>query len=288
LTRVRELVEEQARRVVAAVGAPEHAGHLFPGKLLRSRFGVRVAAGSDVAREDLAKACAAVEMTHTASLCHDDVIDNALLRRSLPTLWRQATPSAAVLIGDVLLCHAAALVASCGDGRHLVPFLTKVTEVCTTEARQELILRGRRVERAVCLEVARGKTGPLFAFLGTVAGGTDAELAAALEESGYRIGTAYQLADDLLDVDGGQAERAGKTLGTDRSRGKFTLPLSGTRGAERTAEQVRNLLAGALEPLTPWPPVRDAVQAYIDSDLTPAMPQQAGPPGLSLAVGLTA
>jgi len=268
-------VDEQARQVVAAVGAPEQAGHLLSGKLLRSRFGLYAGAGATRDPEDLAKACAAIEMVHTASLCHDDVIDNALLRRSLPTLWRKTTPSAAVLIGDVLLCHAAALVASAANGRYLVPFLAKVTEVCTTEARQELILRGRRVGQDACLEVARGKTGPLFAFVGLVAGGEDTALAAALTEAGYRIGTAYQLADDLLDVDG-QTGKAGKTLGTDRSRGKFTLPLSRESGPELTTECVRRLLTEALAGLGPWPGVQAAVRAYVERELVPAMEIQGG------------
>lgn len=279
LARVRELVSEQARLVVTAVGAPEHAGHLLPGKLLRSRFGFHAAADGTGDGEVLATACAAIEMVHTASLCHDDVIDNALLRRSLPTLWRKATPSAAVLVGDVLLCHASALVAAVAGGRYLVPFLAKVTEVCTTEARQELILRGRRVSRADCLAVARGKTGPLFAFLGMVAGGDDAALATALTEAGYRVGTAYQLADDLLDVDG-RPEQAGKTLGTDRDRGKFTLPLSHERGRELTAECVSGLLAEAVAGLAAWPGVRDSVRAYIERDLVPAMGPQAAALGL--------
>jgi geranylgeranyl pyrophosphate synthase len=284
LARVRALVEEQARAVLAAVGAPEHAGQLLPGKLLRSRFAARAATNSTIGFDDLATVCAAIEMTHTASLCHDDVIDNALLRRSLPTLWRKATPSAAVLIGDVLLCHAATLVASCAGGRYLVPYLAKVTEVCTTEARQELILRGRRIDPADCLAVARGKTGPLFAFLGAVAAGRDERLAAALEESGYRLGTAYQLADDLLDVNG-QPETAGKTLGTDRDRGKFTLPQSGATGVAMAAEQVRTLLAGALALLAAWPTVQEAVQAYIEADLAPAIERQNSQTGLCLTLG---
>ncbi len=275
LARVGALAAEEARAAAAAAGAPEYAEQLLPGKLLRSRFAARVAAAGVAAvdRAELAAACVAVELAHTASLCHDDVIDNAFVRRSLPTLWRRSTPSAAVLLGDVLLCRATALLAACAGGRHLAPFLAKVSEVCTTEARHELVLRGRPLEVSDCLAVARGKTGPLFAFLGFVAGGAVPGLAAALEESGYRLGTAYQLADDLLDVEG-KPETAGKTLGTDRSRGKWTLPLAEGCGADLTARHVRALLEAAVESAAPWPPAREAVRTYVDEDLVPAMERQ--------------
>ncbi len=205
-----------------AAGLPVRPSQLLPGKMLRTRMAARLSTRLTVPVETLQHVCAAVELTHTASLCHDDVIDNALVRRGQPALWRASSRSGAVLLGDLLLCEAMGLLTGTDGGRLVRPFLAKLRETCAAEAEQELRLRGREVGRDVCLRIARGKTGPLFAFVGLAAGGADAALSAALEEAGYRVGTAYQLADDLLDVEGCE-EAAGKTLGTDVARRKFTL-----------------------------------------------------------------
>jgi len=280
LDRVRGVVRG---RVDAALG-PLQLGvdltALHPGKMLRSRFGGRIiAAGvSGVDEQDALKACAAIELVHTASLCHDDVIDNGLIRRARPTFWQTTTASGAILVGDILLCEAMRLVGSIRAGVYVDSFLAKVSEVCQAEARQELQFRGRRLSADQCLEIARGKTGPLFAFVGEVSAGTsDPELAYALEEAGYRIGTAYQLGDDLLDL-AGREEDAGKTLGTDRLRGKATLPsLDSDDGGRAAARRICEVITRAVAGLDPWPAAHAAVQTYVRRDLEPVMLKQLGP-----------
>ena len=177
------------------------------------------------------RACAAIELAHTASLCHDNVIDGGFLRRQQPTLWRVMGSTAAILVGDLLLCEAMDVLVNVQNGGLVEPFTVKLREVCAAELEQDLGSRGKVLEEAACLRLARGKSGPFFAFLGYVCGGAQPDLRAALEEAGYQVGTLYQMADDLLDVVGGAS--AGKTLGTDAKTRKFTVPQMAQKGPAR-------------------------------------------------------
>ncbi|MFA6133540.1 MAG: polyprenyl synthetase family protein [Phycisphaerae bacterium] len=265
--RVRSLIEERLDKALKAMDFQADISALIPGKMLRTRLAGRLASGGGLGApsETLVYGCAAVEMVHTASLCHDDVIDAALIRRSAPTLWRQTSCSAAVLIGDMLLCEAIDLMACAEAGRHVRKFVAKVKETCAAEAEQELLLRGGSVSEGLCLQLARGKTGALFSFVARLCGSGQPELAAALEEAGYALGAAYQVADDLLDVVGCE-EQAGKTLGTDAKRRKFTLTdLPG--GQELSRRHAGQLLQSALQSLAPWPRTQEACAAFISKDL---------------------
>ncbi len=246
---------------------------LLPGKMLRSHFGaaLSLACGHAAGRDVLLKACAAVELVHTGTLCHDDVIDQALIRRSCPTLWRSAGASTAVLIGDWFLCSSLELVMQAADGLYASAFLQKVREVCAAEIAQELVHRGRQLDEATCLHLARGKTGPLFAFVGHVCGGGDRVLAAAMQEAGYQVGTAYQLMDDLLDCNGNEPA-AGKTLGTDALRSKDTMAQHGPTAPAITLDHVQRLCAAALDQVAPWPAVRVALAAFLREHLLAAFP----------------
>jgi len=277
----KEIILRCLQRLARTLGPPGMVDLLEPGKMLRTRLAARLAE-EGAARLDpqtLASACAATEIIHTASLCHDDVIDNGRVRRGRPSFWRFTSPSAAVLVGDILLCDALHLLAGAeaDPGRHgglplqvngcryLAALLEKTKEVCAAEAEQELTTRGGRPDDATLLRIARMKTGPLFAFVAMAAGGDDADLASALDEAGYCIGTAYQLADDLLDVCGNERS-AGKTLGTDSLRRKFTLPQASPDAAR---EQVIAHCAAALDCLSLWPRAHRAVTLFLSCDLQP-------------------
>lgn len=235
------------------------------GKMLRTRLAqALVGEGWHERLPHLVRACTALELIHTASLFHDDVVDGASVRRGKPALWRVFTPSSAILIGDMLFCEALAVLLGTGNSRLFGQFNEKVKEVCEVEARQELLLRGKRCDVETCLMIARGKTGPLFAFAAMVCAGDDSELEQALEEVGYRIGCAYQIADDLLDDHCTEA-LTGKTLGTDRLRRKFTL-------AQENTEEARAILIELLEsaacPLVRWPEHERRLKGFIAEDLS--------------------
>jgi geranylgeranyl pyrophosphate synthase len=246
--------------------------------MLRTRLALRLAGAHPHAPDapTIERLCAAVEMVHTASLCHDDVIDNALLRRSLPALWRDTGGTGAVLIGDLLLSDAMELMLETDDGRYAAAFVAKIREVCLAETEHELKLHGKPLDEATCLRLARGKTGSLFAFVAEACAGEDADVAPALEEAGYLIGTAYQLADDLLDATG-EERLAGKTLGSDLARRKFTLAQSEGESRRTVRVHIQRLCGEALERVGSRPCIREALKRYLDEELQPLFDRYAGP-----------
>lgn len=281
---VRSLIEQRTTKALSHVGQDVGIESLMPGKMLRSRLAGRLLAGGSVTVKlpALQAACAATELVHTASLCHDDVVDNSLIRRSQPALWQRSGQSAAILIGDLLLCEAIGLLAETDGGRYVGPFIAKTRQVVQAEVEQELLQRGKQMDQDTCVRLARDKTGPLFAFVSLVCGGQDDQLASALEEAGYRIGTAYQLADDLLDVVGSE-DAAGKTLGTDCMRRKFTLPQAGQEGQLAAQQLIRELCTSAVELLQAHHKMQNALRQFVLEDLQPVLNQHARVP-LELAV----
>jgi len=272
---VRELIGRRMAKASSSVGGniaqlmPGNA-QLMPGKMLRTRLASRLMGCPDVRTNHatIARICAATEMAHTARLCHDDVIDGGLVRRGRSALWRITSASGAVLIGDILLCEAMNIVCEAENGRYVMPFVQKLREVCAAEAEQELELRGRQLDEQTCLRLARGKTGPLFAFVALVCAGDDSALCETLEEAGYLIGAACQLADDLLDVAGDEAI-SGKTLGTDGKRGKFTLAQASQENHRLVKHHVSELCRSALDSLSMRPGHRRALAEFLRSDLGP-------------------
>ena len=266
---VRGIVDERLAAVVVPLAGREAAEALRCGKMLRTHLAARVACcgASQASHATIERACAAAELVHTASLCHDDVIDNALIRRGQPSLWQRVGPTGAILIGDLLLSTAFELVAEAGPECVRV-LAARVSEVASAEAEEELVLLGGAADEETCLRLARQKTGSLFAFAAWSAGGDDAALRKALQEAGYRIGAAYQLADDLLDVVGHEATAA-KSLGTDALRGKPTLPASGRCGPGAARDRIRELGSSAPGVLNAWPKAARAVADFLALDLQP-------------------
>jgi len=270
--RVKARLAKRAGELEVSAGRGAAPMGLMTGKMLRTHFAGWLALGGGWrADEDvLIDVCAATEMVHTATLCHDDVVDGALVRRSSPALWRAKGAAAAVMIGDWLLADAAGIIADTSGGRYLALFLAKARETCAAEIEHEIALRGTQLGVETCVRLARGKTGPLFSFVGRVCGGDDDKLAAALEEAGYRVGTAYQLADDLIDAVGSQAQ-AGKTLGTDTARGKYTLAQGGVRGAAFARECAVRELREAVRCVERWPGVRTGLESFLEEGIRSAL-----------------
>jgi geranylgeranyl pyrophosphate synthase len=270
--RTRHLVSTRLSAVAARFAKAVPADLLVPGKMLRTRLAARLAgcSASPPAAPVLENLCGATEIIHTASLCHDDLIDNAQMRRGRPSLWRTVGVPGALLMGDLLFCDAIDLVLHTKGGGHFPAFMAKVAEVVGAEAEQELLFREKELPEAACLRLARGKTGPLFAFVSCLCGGQDESLCRALEMAGYDVGTAYQLADDLLDVLGDEQD-VGKTLRTDGLRGKITLAQNGVPGRQTARDHVRRLCASALERLRFCPEAHEGLAAFLECDFQPAL-----------------
>ncbi len=239
---------------------------LQPGKMLRTRLALALLPKPPADLDPIIRVCAATELIHTATLFHDDVIDGASLRRGQPPLWEQVGATGAILMGDLFFSAALDMLLQSDDLYHGRSFVRKVREVCTTEASHELVLRGKMVDVATSIRIARGKTGALFAFAAEACGDTP-EKRAALEEAGYLVGTAYQLADDLID-EAGDERVVGKTLGTDRKRRKYTLMQAPGATEQGVLQQIQALCEQAVAQLHEWPELAQSLTTYINDFLS--------------------
>lgn len=179
--------------------------------------------GADV--DKLVTLGAAVEMLHTATLVHDDLIDSALLRRGMATLNSKWSPAATVLTGDFLFARAARLAADIDNVSLMKKFAETLATIVNGELTQLFAARGV-VNRQNYYNRIYAKTASLFEMSALSAGmlGTnDPVLQDALRIYGYQAGMAFQIMDDILDFSGDQAV-VGKPLGSDLLQGLVTLP----------------------------------------------------------------
>jgi geranylgeranyl pyrophosphate synthase len=240
------------------------------GKMLRARLAAAIGRAVGAGEDRILAVAASVEMTHAASLLHDDVIDGGELRRGRPSFWKRHGVQGAVLLGDLLLLQAIRLVQREGDPDLTALLIDCTGDVCMAEVEQELVLRGAAGSWDTCLSLARRKTGALFAY--AAAGCLPASHAArhGLREAGYLIGTAYQLADDLLD-DNGAPEGAGKSLGSDRRRGKITAASVARTAGVDPAAAIRSLIEDSKGCLADCRSMRKVWEEVLRSLLVPVM-----------------
>jgi octaprenyl-diphosphate synthase len=168
-----------------------------------------------------------IEMVHLATLVHDDVMDEAVLRRGRPTLAATWGNEISVLLGDCLFAHALKLAASFPTPEICRAVAAATNTVCSGEILQTQHSRSIKMSRVEYFKVLRMKTGELFALscdLGAYLSGAGSAERTALRQYGLAIGTAYQVYDDCLDLFGSEVA-AGKSLGTDLAKGKLTLPM---------------------------------------------------------------
>ncbi len=184
----------------------------------------KVGTGFDEASRQLALA---VELVHTATLLHDDVVDIGDTRRGVPTARVMYGNAASIFAGDWLLVEALRRVRRAGVPTLLDRMLSIIDEMILAESLQ-LESRGRlRHDRGEYFRVVEGKTAALFRwalYAGARSGGLDEVQCTALEEYGLHLGVAFQLVDDLLDF-AGDSRLTGKELFTDLREGKATYPL---------------------------------------------------------------
>ena len=241
------------------------------GKMLRARLTLVLGGANGIDRETLVRAAAAVEIIHGASLLHDDVIDGGVLRRGAPAFWKRHGTNGAILLGDLLVFKGLQLVAETQRADLLEELISMATNVCSSEVEQELVLRGAPGTWEECEQIARAKTGSLFAFAAVAAAATEADgQADAFRTAGFILGTAYQLADDVLDASGNEAV-SGKTLGTDRKRGKTTAITAIRNAPTQPADYIYSLLETSSAQLADWPTSRCVWDYYLNDVLKPLL-----------------
>jgi len=224
-------VEARLAEIAAGHGArlAEHAGATIAagGKRLRPLLALVAAGAAPEAPAGLVRAGVAVELVHSATLVHDDVLDAAPLRRGRPTVWASAGRGAATAAGDLLFAAAFSELARNGRADEIRALSRAGSALALGELLQREDAWKADVSRERYLHRCELKTARLFeaaCTLGVLEAGGSAGEAEALAGFGRRIGLAFQLLDDVLDVSG-PAERTGKHRGTDLLDGTITLPL---------------------------------------------------------------
>jgi octaprenyl-diphosphate synthase len=208
---------------------PEVTAHLVEagGKRLRPLLTLAAARMCGYAGDHHVLLAATVEFIHTATLLHDDVVDESTRRRGRPTanlLWDNKS---SVLVGDYLFARSFQLMVETGSLRVLDILANASATIAEGEVLQLTAAQNLATDEGIYLQVVRGKTAALFSAAtevgGVIAGAPDAQVA-ALHAYGDALGIAFQIADDLLDY-GGADDAIGKNTGDDFRERKVTLPI---------------------------------------------------------------
>jgi octaprenyl-diphosphate synthase len=265
----REL-EEVERILARAVENPrpgiarlvDHVGH-YRGKRLRPALLLLVGRACGRLTPAHPVLGAVVELIHTATLVHDDVLDEAAVRRHVPTVNANWGNLNSILLGDYLFSHAYHLAAGLRDPEVTLILAETTTRVCEGELCQGLERGNLALTEADYLDIIDGKTAALLSCcsrLGALVAGADAGVVEGMARYGRWLGLAFQIADDLLDLVG-EEKVTGKSLGTDVEQQKLTLPLIRLleRAPAAQAGRLRQLLSSAGNHK------REALRPYLDA-----------------------
>ncbi len=232
LTSDLEQVNDLIRNRMASRHAPripEVTAHLVEagGKRLRPMLTLATARMCGYDGENHVKLAATVEFIHTATLLHDDVVDESAQRRGRPTanlLWDNKS---SVLVGDYLFARSFQLMTETGNIRVLDILANASATIAEGEVLQLTAAQNLATDEEIYLQVVRGKTAALFAAaceVGGVVAGADETQVDALRSYGDALGISFQIVDDLLDY-GGDTTATGKNVGDDFRERKLTLPV---------------------------------------------------------------
>jgi octaprenyl-diphosphate synthase len=227
LGQVDEVIRKRLDSEVALIRTIAHYIVAAGGKRLRPALvllAARAFGEAGHARHELA---AVIEFIHTATLLHDDVVDESTLRRGRKTANAEFGNAASVLVGDFLYSRAFQMIVEAGSLQVMKVLADATNVIAEGEVLQLMNVHDADTNEEKYLRVIRYKTAKLFEAatqVGAIIGGASAEAQAALAEYGMHLGTAFQLIDDVLDYSGDLTE-TGKNLGDDLAEGKPTLPL---------------------------------------------------------------
>jgi len=197
------------------------------GKRIRPALAILVGGATGELSEEHHHLGMILELIHMATLVHDDIIDGATSRRKVPTANAKWGNGMAVLLGDALFSHALKLSTDF-DNLELSRAISLASrEVCQGEVLQTQRRFDLTVTRKDYFKIIEMKTGALFAAacqLASMISGSSQAISEAMFDYGMKLGTAYQIYDDVVDLVGSE-DQIGKTLGTDLEKGKLTLPI---------------------------------------------------------------
>ena len=247
IARVEELLHESVRSDFEF--ATRTSLHLVDagGKRFRPLFALLAAHFGDPEHEDVTKSAVVIELVHLATLYHDDVMDEATMRRGASSANARWDNSVAILTGDFLFAQASRMVADLGTDA--VRLMSKTFEALVTGQMRETV-GAASDEDAVehYLKVIYEKTGSLIATAGRFGAqfaGADHAHVEAMDQLGRILGTAFQISDDIIDI-ASPATESGKTPGTDLREGVLTLPMLYALAETDTDARLRALLSGPI------------------------------------------
>ena len=191
---------------------------------------------------------AVVEFIHTATLLHDDVVDDSALRRGNATANAKFGNPASVLVGDFLYSRAFQMMVDAQSMRIMEVLSDATNVIAEGEVMQLMNMHNAELDQAGYLQVIRSKTAKLFeasARVGSILANANADMETACADYGQALGTAFQVIDDVLDY-AGDASVMGKNLGDDLREGKATLPLivAMQRGSPQERDTIRLAIEG--------------------------------------------
>ncbi len=227
LEKVEEAILQQAKAFDPAVEGYVAYVCKSSGKRIRPALALLVGGATGGVKEDHRRLSVILEMIHIASLVHDDIMDGADIRRGLPTAAAKWGNSLSVLLGDSLFAYALELATEFNDTAICRSIAKASRDVCCGEIFQTQRRFDLNLSVADYFRMIEMKTAALFAAateLGALINHQSPEIVGALKSYGMKLGTAYQIYDDCLDLVGDE-KTVGKTLGTDIVKGKLTLPI---------------------------------------------------------------
>lgn len=248
LERVLDVFDEELRSDTSFVNRLTRQVRRYRGKLLRPKLLLMAGRAVGELRREHIVLGAVVEMVHMATLVHDDVLDDAGLRRRHATVNRMIGNEGAVLLGDYLISHAYHLCSSLGSTDTSRRIAAVTNTVCEGELMQIENRGNFELSEAEYFEIIRRKTASLTSLcceLGGQAADAETDVVHHLRAYGLNIGIAFQIVDDVLDITATELE-TGKTVGRDADLGKLTLPLiwflnhAPPRERDRLAEVLSN------------------------------------------------
>lgn len=227
LEEVERILAETVQNAIPSVAElVKHVGH-FRGKRLRPALLLLIGKACGHLTPKHHALAAIIELIHTATLVHDDVLDGAKVRRHVATVNANWGNHNAILFGDYLFTHAFHLATTLGDLGACQIIGEATNRVCEGELRQGLERGNLRLSEADYMDIIDAKTAELIACccqLGARSSNAEPDVVASMSRYGRFLGIAFQIADDLLDLVGDE-DTTGKSLGTDLDQQKMTLPL---------------------------------------------------------------
>jgi len=243
---VEERVKQQAREFDPAVEGYVSYACESRGKRLRPALALLAGGATGNINSSHFDLAVVLELIHAATLVHDDIMDGAEIRRGQPTANAKWGNAISVLLGDCLFAHALKLSTSFPNGEISRRIASAASDVCSGEIIQTQRRFDLKLSIADYFRIIEMKTAALFAAateLGAFINEASPEIISAMKTFGLKLGTAYQIYDDCLDIAGSE-ETVGKTLGTDLRKGKLTLPL--LHLLQSSSEEQRQELSAAI------------------------------------------